>query len=71
MAIETTASYFVVHNDSIEITVNFDHEPSPPNDYARVSVFIEKRDCPLSELKAETVRQAKVFLSQALSSLPD
>lgn len=74
MAFQITSIHVVSRADDfpIEIDVNFSDETgTEPTDYARVTVHVENRDQPLSDLKAQAIRKAKDFLSRALSSLPD
>jgi hypothetical protein len=71
MAIEITSTHIISQEHRIEVDVTFSEEPGPPYHSARVTVFVENRDCPLSELKVEAIQKAKAFLSQIVSSLPD
>lgn len=63
----TTVDKIVPHEETeMEVHVNFRDETHRPPSEAKVIVFIEKGDHPLSEVKSLAIQKAVDFLSQII-----
>ena len=61
---EITVHKILPHDDmEIDVTINFFDETKSPHNSARVTVFIERKDYSLSELKEESSADGKGILS--------